>query len=325
MRAMLRRLADRMSGGARGPAAVAGIATDADGDLFDPNFLAALNGFALRIANAQKGGRLAEQRTSARGQGSDFADFKPYVAGDDLRAMDWNLYRRLGKLFVRVFEERQDLPVYILIDRSRSMFVERPPRIRAARRVTLALAAVALRQQDSVTLMPFADGAAARVRAVSGRAGIAQVAAALAGIEPGGTTGLAMALHHVAGLRSRRGLLVIVSDFFDEGGIEAVVSAMGFIPHRLLLVQLTRAHDSDPSSLTDLTGDVTLDDGETDGGVAVAISPALLDGYRRAYLAFDHQLTEFARGGRVGLVRIDAERDVIEQLSALFATGRMMS
>ncbi len=132
--------------------------------LFDPVFLDRVNAFALRIAAAQKGGRLADQRTAARGQGSDFADFKPYVAGDDLRAIDWNIYSRLGKAFVRVFEERQDLPVYLMVDVSRSMFVETPPRINAAMRTALALAAMALGQHDSVSLMPFSDGMAMQLR-----------------------------------------------------------------------------------------------------------------------------------------------------------------
>ncbi len=87
-------------------------------------FLDRVNAFALRIAAAQKGGRLADQRTAARGQGSDFADFKPYVAGDDLRAIDWNIYSRLGKAFVGCSRSGRICPFIYCSDVSRSMFVE---------------------------------------------------------------------------------------------------------------------------------------------------------------------------------------------------------
>ena len=97
-------------------------------ELFDPAFLSRLEAFTLRLPFAKRGRRLAEQRTSARGQGTDFKDFKPYVPGDDLRTIDWNIYARLGKTFVRVFEEHHDLPVHILVDCSHSMFVEDPLR-----------------------------------------------------------------------------------------------------------------------------------------------------------------------------------------------------
>ena len=107
-------------------------------ELFDPEFLAALTPFALRARRAPPAGRPADQASRQRGFGLEFADFKSYVPGDDLRAIDWNIYRRLGRLFVRVFEERRDLPVYLLVDRSRSMFLETPPRIRASSRTTVS-------------------------------------------------------------------------------------------------------------------------------------------------------------------------------------------
>jgi uncharacterized protein (DUF58 family) len=289
--------------------------------LFDPVFLAGLKPFSLRIARAQKGGRLAEQRTNARGQGSEFADFKPYVAGDDLRAIDWNVYRRLGKVFVRVFEESQDMPVYVLIDRSRSLYVERPPRIHAAQRAALALSAVALDQHDSVGLFPFSDTMEVEFRAVSGKAGLARVAHSLAGYEAWGGTGLAAALMHLAGMRVRQGLVIVISDFFDEAGIEAVVKGMERLPHRLLLVQIIKQHDADPERNPDLNGDVLMDDGEAPAATSLTITPDLIARYKAAYGVFDQSLTDFARARGAGLARIDADAPVMEQLAVLFEGG----
>lgn len=287
-------------------------------ELFDPDLLARTGALALRVAAAQKGGRLADQRTSARGQGSDFADFKPYVAGDDLRMIDWNIYRRLGKAFVRVFEERQDLPLYLMVDVSGSMLAEAPPRLHAAMRAALALAAIALEHHDSVTLLPFAQEVSTPLRAVSGRAAIARVARALADSPVGGATRLAEAVEQVTRRGLRRGLLVVVSDFFDARGLDAVIAALTRVPHRMLLVQMTMAHDGDPA----LSGDVMIEDGEG-GTIDLTATPALVERYREAYRAFCARLTGLADSRGAGLLRIDAQHDVLDQIAPWLLTQRV--
>lgn len=291
--------------------------------LFDPDFLARLQPFSLRLAQAQKGGRLADQRTTARGQGSDFADFKPYVAGDDLRAIDWNIYRRLGRVFVRVFEERQDLPVYLLVDQSGSLFAESPPRIVAALRTALALAAVALGQHDAVGLFSFAQRLTLQFKALSGRGNLVRVARALAEATPQGGTALAAALEQLAAMKLRRGLVVVVSDFFDPAGIAPVLQALRLLPHRLLLVQLTRPCDAEPTLHPQLRGEVLIEDGEGGAGTELSVTPDLLARYRQAYRDFDQALTGFAAGHGAGLARLDADADVLDQLTALFGGGEL--
>jgi len=291
--------------------------------LFDPVFLERVNALTLRIAAAQKGGRLADQRTAARGQGSDFADFKPYVAGDDLRAIDWNIYSRLGKAFVRVFEERQDLPVYILLDVSRSMFVESPPRIGPAMRAVLALAAVALGQQDAVSLMMVSDDMGTAMRNVSGKGGIARVAQTLAAQLAVGRSALAGAIAKLAAMRLRRGLVILVSDFFDDDGLDGVLTALEMLPHRLLLVQMTRASDADPMLLPDLDGDVVIEDGEHEGA-GLTVTPELIARYRAAYRDFADGLDGFARRRGATLVRLDADRDVLDQLMPILTAGSIL-
>lgn len=289
--------------------------------LFDPAFLDRVHAFTLRIAAAQKGGRLADQRTAARGQGSDFADFKPYVAGDDLRTIDWNIYSRLGKAFVRVFEERQDLPVYLLLDVSRSMFVEDRPRIVPAMQAMMALAATALGQHDAISLLTVADAMAMQIRTVSGKGALVRIARTLADQAPAGRTALAGALTQLAAMRLRRGLVVVVSDFLDDDGVAGVVRALDALPHRLLMVQMTRAYDAEPTLLPDFAGELVIDDGEQEGGVALSVTPDLLDRYRAAYRAFADALAACAARRDATLVRLDADADVIDQLGPVLAGG----
>lgn len=291
--------------------------------LFDPVFLARVQQFALSVVRAQKGGRLAEQASTARGQGLDFADFRPYVAGDDLRAIDWNIYRRLGRLFVRVFEERQDMPVHLLVDLSRSMFIEDSPRIHAAQRVALALGAIVLGQHDSIGLYPFSDALSIQARAMTGKTGLPRLARHIASWEAGGNTALATAAAQLAAMRLREGVAVIISDFFDPAGMAAIADALAQVRHRLLLVQLNRPEDADPTLNPGFAGDLAIEDGEAGGLVEVSVTPALLAQYKAQYATFQQGLLDMAAARGAALVKIDAGRDVIDQLAGIFAHGKV--
>ena len=287
-------------------------------ELFDPDFLAALRPFSLRARRVAAAGRPAEQLSRDRGAGIEFADYKAYVPGDDLRNVDWNIYRRLGRLFIRVFEERRDLPVYLLVDRSRSMYVETPPRIHAGLKMALALSAVALAQHDSVRLLSFSDAVDWHVGTATGPSGLVGLAHRMAALVEQDGTDLVGALRHLASRRMRRGLLVVVSDFFDPSGVEAVVGELALCRHRLLLAWLTRDADANPTAHGALQGDVRLRDCETGAAVDVTITPALLARYRSARTAFDDRLMRFAAEHGAGVARLDADGDVLAQVTTLF-------
>ena len=292
--------------------------------LFDPQFLAALRPFALRARRVPAAGRPADQTSRQRGAGVEFADYKPYTPGDDLRHLDWNIYRRLGRLFVRVFEERRDLPVYLLVDRSKSMYLETPPRIEAGLKTALALAAIALGQHDTVRLLHFSEGLRLDAATAAGTPGLPGLARRLAALGEQAGTDLAGAVRDLAGRRLRRGLLVVVSDFFDPAGIDAVVGELALCRHRLLLVCLVRDVDADPAARPDLRGDVRLRDCESGAALDLTITPAVLARYRAAYAAFSARLTDFATERGAGLARVDAGQDVLPQITALFAGGALV-
>lgn len=293
-------------------------------ELFDPDFLAALQPFSLHARRVARDGRPAEQTSRDRGFGLEFADFKSYVPGDDLRAIDWNIYRRLGRLFVRVFEERRDLPVYLLVDRSSSMYLEAPPRISAGLRVALALASIALGQHDSVGLFSFSGVLNIDARAAAGRHRLVTFAERLAMLDERDRTDLAGTLGELAGHRLRRGLLVVISDFFDPAGADEIAQALALTRHRLLLVQLVKKTDADPTRHADLHGDIRLLDCESGDAVDLTITPATLARYRESYRGFNDRLTRFATDYDAGLVRIDADEDVLDQLGGLFETGSLV-
>ena len=287
--------------------------------LIDPDFLHSLQRLRLVARRVPRGGRFAEQRSAAQGAGIEFQDYRPYSTGDDLRAIDWNIYRRLGRVFLRLFEEMEDLPVYLLPDHSASMWLEDPPRIRPCLRATMALTAIALGQHDRVGIFPFSSEMQVLVCPRSGFSSLPGFANRVDGLQPGGTTDFGQSLSRFSGLRLRRGLAVVVSDFFDPGGLPTVVEALKKVPHHLLLVQLVRPSDSNP----ELQGDLRLRDCESGESHDITIDAQVLQRYRQAYQEFQDGLTEFAQRRNIGLLRLNAEQEVVPQLATLFENGRL--
>jgi len=293
-------------------------------ELFDPAFLSALSRWSLGARRVAGGGRHGGRLSRDLGAGIEFKDYRPYSAGDDLRAIDWNLYRRLGKVFVRLFEEEQDLPIYLLPDVSGSMFLQTPagpPGVIAALRCTLAFATVGLNHHDSAGLFTFADRLEVIFKPKSGHTQIMTFARRLARLaEPAAgnnRTRLVASLHRLASMNLRRGLLVVISDFFDPGGVEALREALRPIRHRLLIVQLVRPSDAEPT----LEGDVRLTDCESGEAADLTITAPVLARYRTAYAKFNADLADLARRRQAHLLKIDVEGDLVAQLSGLFEDG----
>lgn len=296
-----------------------GSGTLEQGQIFDAAFLEAAQRLRLVARRVAPRGRFADQRSRDRGSGLEFQDYRPYVAGDELRAIDWTIYRRLGRLFLRLFEEHEDLPLYLLPDVSRSAWVESQPRVIAGLRACLALAAVSLGQHDKVGVFPISDDLSVLQRPTTGKSRLMNIASRMATLTPGGETDLRASLKRFRGLGLREGLVVIVSDFFDPGGIEAVAESLRGLRHKLLLVQLVRASDRDPRAEL---GDLRLVDCETREAHDVSVTPQVLERYRAAYGRFSEGLAALARRRGAGLLALDADAEVIPQIASLFENGR---
>ena len=294
-----------------------GETSDSSTDLLDPDFLESVARLRIVARRVARGGRPAEQRSLDLGSGIEFRDFRPYSAGDDLRAIDWNIYRRLGRVFLRLFEEVEDLPLYLLMDNSKSLHMESPSRAQVAQQVVVALAAIATGQHDSAGIYPFSDDVEVLMRPRSGKGRLVTLVRALSSLEAGGATDFARSFRRFAAMGQRRGLCVVISDFFDPDGLQAILSSLKGLRHRLLLVQLVKPSDRDPS----LQGDLRLVDCETGVGEDVSLTPAVLDAYRRAAADFDAGLAQFARTMGAGLLRLNCDAPVVPQLATLFEGG----
>ena len=288
--------------------------------IFDPAFLASLSHLRLVARRVPRDGRYAEQRSNDLGHGTDFRDFRPYAPGDDFRAIDWNIYQRLGRVFLRLYEELEDLPLYLMPDVSRSLFLESPPRALGGLRTTLALASISLNHHDSTGLFPFSSDCEVLARPQSGYGKVMLFADQLARLEPGGKTDIRAAVKRFNSFGLRRGLLAIVSDFFDPAGVDAVIAALKQVRHKLLLVQLVRKSDAVP----DVSGDVRVIDCETKEAEDISVTPHLIKNYSRVYERFQMKLAEFARQRHAGLLRVDVDEEIVPQLAQVFEAGRFV-
>src|SRR5512143_1850013 len=125
--------------------------------LLTPELLRSLEQFQLLAARRAKSSVRGERRSRARGQSVEFADYRAYAHGDDFRYLDWNLYGRRDRLFVKLYEEERELPVRIFLDASESMTFGEPPKFDLARQIAAAVGYVALAGFDRVSVVPFPD------------------------------------------------------------------------------------------------------------------------------------------------------------------------
>jgi uncharacterized protein (DUF58 family) len=286
--------------------------------LFSPSFVKAIERFSIKIADSPRGANAGAHLSRSSGSSLEFRDFQPYSPGDDLRRIDWNIYGRSRHLFVRQFERPTAVPVYLLVDSSASMRLERPSRYTTGARVAAAVAAAALSSQNPVQLMISQASVVARPRKIVGRLGMVHLLAELGGSRPAGGT-IARAIESFARSRPRRegGVLVVISDFFEDAGVEALIGALRLIPDRLVLLRITQPHDADPN----FTGNLQLGDCESPAQLRIFADESARQRYRSAYANYFAALDRFAQSVGARHLPISAAADTLPQLEPLFPGG----
>lgn len=191
--------------------------------LFPAEFLARLERLTVRARRPASGMSYGRGKGTSAGSGIEFVDVREYSPGDDLRAVDWNLYARLDKLLVRVFRQEREHDVHVLVDCSRSMGAPDPAKWERAVQLTAAIAYIGLARMDRVAVWPIARGAAAGTPfpLAAGKRRATQLFRYLDALKPEGETDLAAAAEHFVRTAPTRGVAVVISDFYDLGRTNA--------------------------------------------------------------------------------------------------------
>lgn len=291
--------------------------------LFDDGFMETLGYLHIIARRVLSGQMKAERRSRRKGVSVEFADYRQYAPGDDFRFIDWNAYVRTDNLFLKLFEEEEDLQLYLLLDCSASMGFGRPYKFHYARRLAAAVGYLGLAGLDRVHVVPFVDAPplqATGMLQVRGKAKVFRLMRFLERLRPGGRTDLRHALQTFAAQRRRRGMAIVISDLYDYSGVAAAVNALRFRKFDPYLIHVVSPEEADPS----LLGDLRLLDGETDRSRDVTVTEPMLRRYRARFEAYCAGVEAFCSGRGVGYTRCRTDVPFRDAVVAMLRRGRLL-
>jgi uncharacterized protein (DUF58 family) len=257
--------------------------------LLEPKFLHRLEQLELVSRKIFLGRLKGERRSKRKGQSVEFADYRNYVVGDDLRFLDWNLFARLDRLFIRLFMEEEDLHVYLLIDNSLSMDFGTPTKLHYAKQVTAALGFIGLVNMDRVVIEAFNDSLVQSMPPARGRRSLWRVLDFLQKLEPAGPSDLKHALRTFSLKCSGKGIVILLSDLMDKGGYEDALRYLVARQLDIYVIQVLSQEEIEP----EVVGDLKLVDIEDDDVAEITVSAPLLKRYKQNLAAFRGALHEF--------------------------------
>lgn len=253
-------------------------------ELLSPELLTRLERMEIVSRKIFRGRMKGERRSRRKGQSVEFADFRSYVPGDDLRFIDWNMYARLDRLFLKMFLEEEDLHFYVLIDASSSMDFGDPTKLHYAKQLAAALGYVGLCRSDRVKVETLGQPLRHQSPVLRGRRHLWRLLDRLQQIDslPEENVSLAQGIKNFCLRNSGKGVVIIISDLMDKQGYEQALRYL--IAQRLdvYMVHLLSPVELDP----EMAGDLKLVDSEDDDVAEITVSRPLLDRYRQTLNAF---------------------------------------
>jgi uncharacterized protein (DUF58 family) len=276
--------------------------------LLSSEFLAQLERLVLLSRRSFRGRVQGERRSPRKGMSVEFSDYRPYGVGDDLRYVDWNIYGRLDRLYVKLFVDEEDLCLHLLLDASASMAWGDPSKLAYGARLAAALGFVGLVNLERVGVGVVRGGLAEGWAPVRGRGQVLPLMDFLGRLRATGDTGLNEGLGAYA-LRAREaGLAVLVSDLMDPAGYERGLRAL--LEHRydVHVVHLLAPEEMNPP----FAGDLRLTDAETGEQRDITLDAEALRGYRERLRDFLERAEGFCRSNEISYHRVVTDTPVEE-------------
>jgi uncharacterized protein (DUF58 family) len=263
--------------------------------LLEPSFMARLDQLDVMSRKLLAGKMKGERRSKRRGQSVEFADYRNYVIGDDLRFVDWNIYARLDRLFLKLFLEEEDLSLYVLLDVSKSCDYGEPSKASYLKKVAASLAYIGLVNYNRVNVIAMSDGIVAETGALRGRKRVPQMLSFVQNLQPAGPSHFTAACRRFALQHRQKGVCVMLSDFFVKEGFEAGLRYVAGGKYDLFGVQVLSPQEINP----ELQGDLKLRDMEDDDLAEVSITQPLLKQYKANLNSYCLSLKDYLtrRGG----------------------------
>jgi uncharacterized protein (DUF58 family) len=246
----------------------------------DPELLARIGSLELLARTVVEGFMSGLHRSPFTGFSTEFTEFRQYNPGDDLRYLDWRLLGRTDRYFIKKYRADTNTQCHLLIDTSASMnyaYASSVTKFQYAQFLAASLAYLLNRQQDAVGLVAFADKVHTQVPARNRTGHMRTIFGNLSLLQPGGETHLAESLHQLAEILTRRGIVIVISDFYDQPErLQESFQHLRFKGHDLVAFQVLDQNELD-FNFTDPV--LLLEDAETEEQIPV-IPNVLMKGYR---------------------------------------------
>jgi uncharacterized protein (DUF58 family) len=278
--------------------------TQTQSSLLDADFMSRLERLELVSRKIFAGKMRGERRSKRRGESVEFADYRNYTPGDDLRFLDWNIYARLDRLFVKLFLQEEDLIISFLIDASASMDFGEPNKSLYARKIAASLAYVGLVNHDRVSLYTYGGGLKEEMAGIRGRRLSHRMLSFLDHIQTQPESNLNAACKQFAIRHPQRGIVIVLSDFLDKGGYEEGLRYLLGRDLDLYVIQTLAPQEVDPP----FVGDLRLTDVEDEDHAEVTVSRELIKRYKHNLQSYCGGLRDFCT--RRGIVYLFSTTDV---------------
>lgn len=263
--------------------------------LLDREFLEKLESLALRWHKSFPGLVGGHNISRFAGPGQEFLDHRNFHHGDDLRAVNWRAYLRLEKLFLKMFQVEPRVPIRLLVDTSPSMNAA-PAKFDYARKLAATICYIGLVRLDAIEIYPFSARLGHRFLCAGGRRHFGESLDFLGALEPGGRTDFFGVVREFISACPQRGLVIVVSDFLDDGGCEKPLQYLADFGHELLLVQVWADEDREPPWM----GELELLDSESGEHLKLQFDQSARQRYTRSFDEYCSALRGLAlrHGGR---------------------------
>lgn len=292
-------------------------------ELFDAEFLDRLRALFLRLKKRKQLKRKGLQSTPATGFTREFKDFRHYTPRDDYRSIDWRLYARLDRLFIRLYEEVQEFHVHILIDTSNSMAEPFADKRSTSLKIAVALAYMGLVGHHRVSIYPLGERVGEASPPMKGQGSLQRVLEFAAGLNFGGLTDLSASFRDFRPSRRRYGIVFVISDLYGRDVTEAssAIAAAGNWPGEVHMIQVYHPWEESP----DLDGEIELTDVETGENRRMWFTPADQARYLENYQCFLREVESACQSRQIDHLRWRTDYPFDELFLTLLSRGSALA
>lgn len=267
------------------------LVREATASFLDPEFLKKLERLRLVAKRLSSAGPKGEHPTMRKGFSLEFSDYRKYQAGDDLRYVDWNVYRRMEKLYLKLFTAEEEMNVYLLLDVSRSMGEGELKKIDYARSIAAALGYIGLKNLDKVGAAALSANLFSPLALGRGRKQVLALFGFLERLVCRGETDLQNSVHSFSSLFTRPGLVVLLSDLFDPDGWRAALQELYRRKHQVLVIHILGEREAQ----LEAWGDVALQDVESGRERKISLDNDLARRFSEAFQSYCGEIELFCR------------------------------